>query len=121
MLYNYIMELKYYLIIFLICSIFVLLHLFKKTEEFDITKAPVVNIDNLIRLNSDFQSDSLKRDIPIMKNLISNVLDDHPSCNVNPIKNLNVGATDLRIKYMIQFIKLNGLKWALKKIIELEK
>ena len=120
MLYNYIMELKNYLIIFLICSIFVLMHFLKKTENFD-SNSPTVDIDNLIKLNGDFQPDDLKRDIPIMKNLITNVLDDHPSCNVNPIKNLNVGETDLRIKYMIQYVKLNGLKWALKKIIELEK
>ena len=118
MLYNYIMELKYYLIIFLFFAIAILLFFLKKTEEFE----DKINLDSLIQLNKDLEPDDLKRDVPVMKNFITNVLEDKPTCNVNPIisTNVNEGEADLKIRFLHQYIKLNGLKWALKKINELE-
>ena len=117
MLYNYIMELKYYLILFLIFSICILVYFFRRTERFE----QKLEVDNLIKMNKDFESDDLSRETQIMKNLVANVLNDQPSCNVNPIvNNLHKDESDLRIKFLHQYIKLNGLKWALKKINELE-
>ena len=118
MLYNYIMELKYYLIAFLLAVVVLLFYLFRKTETFEKNK-----INQLIAAgdSSDSDKETASND-PVLKNFIVNVLEDTPSCKYNPISHgLGRSEDDLKLKYLQHFIKLNGLRWSLKKINEREK
>ena len=117
MLYNYIMETKYYLIAFLLCSVLLFLYFWKKTENFQQNY-----VDKLIHLNQNFPEQHKANKDPVLVNIIKNVLDDTPTCKTNPIKDShNRDEDDLKLKYLHHLIKLNGLRWSLKKINQLEK
>lgn len=118
MLYNYIMELKQYLIFFLLAVIVILLFLFRKTEEFEQKK-----INELIKAGDSSDSDKEpSSNDPVLKEFINNVLEDNPSCKHNPISyGMGRSEDDLKIKYLQHYCKLNALRWGLKKINELEK
>ena len=80
-------------------------------------------INQLIKAgdSSDSDKEPVSND-PVLKKFIENVLEDNPSCKYNPISHgMGRSEDDLKLKYLQQFVKLNGLRWALKKINELEK
>lgn len=117
MLYNYIMETKFYLIAFLICCLILFLYLWKKTENFE-----EKYVDKLINLNQNFPEQHKTNRDPVLKNIIKNVLDDTPTCKTNEKIDIESrDEIDLKLKYLHHLIKLNGLRWSLKKINELEK
>ena len=81
-----------------------------------------MHIDKLIHLNQDFPEKSKANKDPALINIIKNALDSTPTCQTKPIVDIeNRDEVDLKIKYLHHLIKLNGLRWSLKKINHLEK